>query len=233
MGAAALHGRLGLRQGRLHGLSEAGRPNHQGRIERHDVLLRLGALSLEHRLENAGVVLELAAAQGLHWSKAEAQGLGIQALPLHLAASNQAQLAGTRERGFIQSAMAKDHHRTAAAQAGQCISHGIEQIRRSDPEDLEVRPKGIHQGTQEVEDRPHPEGPAQWGQSHQRRMPARGKQKAHPSRVQGLNHLMGWRFEVQTDGFEHVGGAHLAAGAAVAMLRHLSTTGGSDEGHSG
>ena len=62
MGAAVLHGRLSSRQCSLDGLSEAGRPNHQSRIERNDVLLGLGALALEHRLKDAGIVLELSAA---------------------------------------------------------------------------------------------------------------------------------------------------------------------------
>ena len=62
-------------------------------------------------------------------------------------------------------------------------------------------------------------------------MPARGKQERDTRGAQGSHHLLVGRGQVQSQGFEHIGGANPAAGAAVAVLGHRGPTGRRGEGH--
>ena len=64
-------------------------------------------------------------------------------------------------------------------------------------------------------------------------MPARGKQKREPGLVEGAQHRRLGSLQMNPEGLEHIGRAHLAAGAAVAVLGHLGPAGGGREGHGG
>ena len=63
-------------------------------------------------------------------------------------------------------------------------------------------------------------------------MPAGRKQKGDTRRLQGSDHLLRRRLEVEAGSLEHISRTHLAAGAAVAVLGHMGTAGRRHEGHS-
>lgn len=146
--------------------------------------------------------------------------------PLH-----QPQLIDPRQGGLIQAAMAVHHHRSLQPQPREGIGHRLQQLRFGHPQHLRFRPHGIHQRAEQVEDGAHPQAPTHGGKFHQRRMPARGKQEGDPAAGQGGHNRIEISFEVEADRFEHIGRAHLAAGAAVAVLGHRRATGSRHERH--
>ena len=62
-------------------------------------------------------------------------------------------------------------------------------------------------------------------------MPARGEQKGEAGLGQGANHLGLGSLQVDAGGLEHIGRAHPAAGAAVAVFGHMGAAGGRHKGH--
>lgn len=124
-----------------------------------------------------------------------------------------------------------DHHGPTQTQAGEGLGHRIEQVGTGHPQHLGLGSQGIDQRTEQVEHGAHPEAAPQWGQAHQGRMPARGKQKRDARPGECRDHLGRRSPEVEAQGFEHIGRAHPATGAAVAVLGHCGATGGGGEGH--
>ena len=125
------------------------------------------------------------------------------------------------------------HHRPPQAEAGQGIGHRIEQLNAGNPHHLGFRPQRIHQRTQQIEYGAHPQAAAQGRQGHQGRMPGRGEQEGETHPGQGRHHLGSIDLQRQAEGLEHIGGAHPATGAAIAMLGHSSAAGGGHKGHGG
>ena len=86
----------------------------------------MAALALQNRLQNLLIASQIATGKGINRLQSQAERLGIELIAAHLAVFQHHQLVDSRQAGFIQTAMAIDHHSTLEAQELQGTRHWLQ-----------------------------------------------------------------------------------------------------------